>query len=104
MRDIGCAVRGAWCALYLMWCFTELVTRALGVQLSKNEYLPVLRATPEEWLFLYRIYRGLKGPLRGSRTPYPVVAGRMVHPTLRKPCARPVEQDPPYQYPCAWGV
>ena len=35
---------------------------------------------------------------------YPVVAGRMVHPTLRKPCARAVEQDPPYQYPCAWGV
>ena len=33
---------------------TELVKRVLGVHLSKNEYLPVLRATPEERLFLYR--------------------------------------------------
>ena len=39
-----------------------------------------------------------------SSMPYPVVAGMMVHPALRKPRARPVEQDPPYQYPCAWGV
>ena len=37
-------------------------------------------------------------------TAYPAVAGRMVHPALRKPRARSVEQDPPYQYPCAWGV
>ena len=58
---------------------------------------------------IYALNNGLAPPssesaFSPSSTPYPVVAGRMVHPTLRKPCARAVEQDPPYQYPCAWGV
>ena len=38
-------------------------------------------------------------PVTPAPPPYPVVVGRMVHPTLHKTYIRPVEQDPPYQYP-----
>ena len=38
------------------------------------------------------------------RRDYPVVAGRMVHPTSREIRARAVEQDPSYKHPCARGV
>ena len=47
---------------------------------------------------------GLKIVAELGSAPYPVVAGRMVHPTLRKVCARAVEQDPSYKHPRARGV
>ena len=87
-----------WRSFHWLCSFGSLVLRIFWNEASAGSFAAscLMRSISSASQFRYRVASFFE--------PYPVVAGRMVHPTSREIRARAVEQDPSYKHPRARGV